>query len=914
VESHLPSRGVVGREAPLRALGEALAAAAGGTPCLVLVSGEAGIGKTRLVGEIEAAATGFVVLHGECLELGGGELAYAPVIAALRNLPAEWTRDWLDELPAEARGTLAAVLPREAPGAGGPGRLHELLLDLLGRLAGEHAPVLLVLEDVHWADPSTLALLAFLARNLREQRVMVVVTYRVDDALPAELRRLASELSRRRSVRRVELEPLGRDDVARQLEGLAGGPVPAALAGELHARAGGNPFFVEELFAARDALPASVTEAVLARVERLDHPALALLAAAGGQASHALLERLEVAPGALHAALDAGVMVRAADGLAFRHGLIGEVIYDRLLPAERRALHRAIAAALDANAPAAQHALQSHRAGMRDQALAASVQAGLEAADVHAYAEAGVHFERALELWDPSVDRADLLARAAQAARFAGDPERAVVLCREAIELTDDPARKALLYERLGEFHFWDDEAALECYGQALALLPGEPRLLAAEGHALFGLRRWEEARERCEAGLEAGAGPRITLGLVLAYLGRPDEGEAHLRRALELAANGEETARAYMHLGELLRLRGDSAGALAAMVDGEREAAKLGLRGSFGHFMYVNGADDLLRLGRWDEVAERLAEAERMDLSRTASALRRGIAGQLHVCRGDVDAARRELDAAADDGLPSEFLAPLAGARAALTLCEGDFVAARVHLDGALDGVQDPLYTPPLYSLALRVEADAADHARAHRRAGDRERADALLAAFEALADGSSLPGALAHLALARAEHARVGAEPAAQLWCDAAAAFVEPFPAAYARLREAEATLVDGGARRAAVSALAAAHETAVALGARPLRDAVEALARRARLDLAATSAPPAPEEDGVGLTAREADVLRLLADGLTNREIAGRLFISQKTVAAHMAHIYGKLGVHSRVEAAGRAQQLGMLERPG
>ena len=760
----MSSRAVVGREVPLRVLGEALDSAAGGTPSLALVSGEAGIGKTRLVGEIEAAARGFVVLHGECLELGGGALAYAPVTAALRGLPAEWTRDWLDELPVEARGALAAVLPRESPGAGGPARLHELLLDLLGRLAAERAPVLLVLEDVHWADPSTLALLAFLARNLREQRVAVVVTYRVDDALPAELRRLAAELSRRRSVLRIELEPLGREDVARQLEAIAGAPVPAALAGELHARAGGNPFFVEELFAARDALPGSVTEAVLARVERLDQPALALLAAAGGQASHALLERLEVAPDALRAALDAGVLVRTADGVAFRHGLIGEVIYERLLPVERRALHRAIAAVLDANAPAAQRALQSYRAGLREQALAASVQAGLEAADVHAYTEAGVHFERALELWDASVDRVDLLARTAQAARFAGDPERAVALCREAIELTDDPARKALLYERLGEFHFWDDEAALECYRHALELLPGEPRLLAAEGHALFGLRRWEDARERCEAALEAGAGPRITLGLVLAYLGRPDEGEAHLRRALELAANGEETARAYMHLGELLRLRGDHEAALEAMVDGEREAARLGLLGSFGHFMYVNGADDLLRLGRWDEAAARLAEAERIDLSRTASALRRGIAGLLGVCRGDVEAARRELDGSADDGLPSEFLAPLGGARAALAMCEGDLAAARVHLDGALAGVQDPLYTPPLYSLALRVEADAADHDRAHRRAPDTVRADALVTALEALVEDTSLPCALAHRSLARAEHARVAGDPAAR------------------------------------------------------------------------------------------------------------------------------------------------------
>ena len=287
------SRAVIGRDVPLRALGDALAAAVGGSPSVALVAGEAGIGKTRLVQEVEAAASGFTVLHGECVEFGGEELAYAPVVAALRD--ADWAAEYLDGLPAEARGALAAVLPREASGAGGPARLYELLL---GLLAAAPAPVLLVLEDVHWADRSTLALLAFLARNLRTERLLVVVTYRVDDELPAALRRLAAELSRRRTVLRIELEPLGREDVARQLEAIAGEPVPAALAGELHARAGGNPFFVEELFAARDAVPATVAEAVLARVERHDADALTLLAAAGGHASHELLERLDVAPDA----------------------------------------------------------------------------------------------------------------------------------------------------------------------------------------------------------------------------------------------------------------------------------------------------------------------------------------------------------------------------------------------------------------------------------------------------------------------------------------------------------------------------------------------------------------------------------------------------------------------------------------
>ena len=891
---------LIGRESPLGVLRDALHA----PPALFLLSGEAGIGKTRLVAEVEAS--GCLVLHGECLEFGGEGLAYAPVAAALRGLPQDWLDAHLAAATGEAARALAAVLPREVAGAGAPAaQLHELLLNLLGRLADARGPVLLVLEDIQWADPSTLALLAFLARNLRDEPLVVLATFRVDDELAPAVRRLASELSRRERVHRIELDPLTPEDVAHLLAALAGARVPATFARELHARAGGNPFFVEELYAAQ---ATTLTEAVLTRIERLDGATLAMLAAIGGPASHALLERLGLAPDALRAALDAGVLVRVPDGLAFRHGLIGEVVYERLFPAERAGLHRSIADALQ---DAAQRAHHCQRAGLRAEALAASMDAGIEAARVHAYAQAGMHFERALELWDDSVDRVDLLSRAAQAARFSGDAERAVALCREALELERDPARRAALYERLGEFHFWDDQIALDCYERALALQPGEPRLLAAKGHALMGLRRWDESRACCEAALAAGAAPRITLGVVLAFLGEPDTGEAHLREALALSASGEETARAYLHLGELMRVRGDHAGALQAMTDGEREAAQLGLRGSFGHFMFVNGADDLLRLGRWDEAAARLEAAATMELSRTAAALRRATAGQLCAARGDLLSARAELGPT-DDELPAEFAAPLAAARAALALAEGELAVAAEHVAGAVGGVEDPFYASPLYSLGLRIEAERAESARAHRRAVEPDRARALLDALEALVEGAASPDARAHRELARAELTRVEGRAAPECWHEAAAAFdalAEPYPAALARLEEAEATLIAGADRARAALALAAARDAAARLGAGPLLEAVDALARRARLALADAPPPTAPHDDGAGLTEREAEVLTLLSEGLTNREIAARLFISVKTVGAHMTHIYAKLGVHSRVEAASRARRLGV-----
>jgi DNA-binding NarL/FixJ family response regulator len=207
-------------------------------------------------------------------------------------------------------------------------------------------------------------------------------------------------------------------------------------------------------------------------------------------------------------------------------------------------------------------------------------------------------------------------------------------------------------------------------------------------------------------------------------------------------------------------------------------------------------------------------------------------------------------------------------------------------------------VYVPPLYALGLRAEAELAELARAHRQTPDPRRADELL---------SGLQGA--HRALGSAERTRVAGEPSPAAWRTAAAAFDEPYVVAYARLHEAEAHLLSGGSRADAATALEQTHATAVRLGARPLREAAEALARRARIELG--RAPAAPKAvAAAGLTEREAEVLALLAEGLTNREIAARLFISSKTVAAHLAHIFDKLDVHTRVEAAGRAHALGVV----
>jgi DNA-binding CsgD family transcriptional regulator len=311
---------------------------------------------------------------------------------------------------------------------------------------------------------------------------------------------------------------------------------------------------------------------------------------------------------------------------------------------------------------------------------------------------------------------------------------------------------------------------------------------------------------------------------------------------------------------------------------------------------MYVNAADDLVRLGRWDEAAQRLDEAQRMDLGITAGAMCHATAGQLHALRGDVERSRRHLehaDALAGQGLPGEFLAPISAAWATLALVEGEPARARAHAAAALAALgedKDPLYTPALYALGVR--------------AGD----ESLLADFDDLLSRSAhVPDAIAHRATAYAECGSDASrwESAATLWDDLS----EPYPAAYARVRQAEALLAGRGDRQRAAGLLTAAGATADTLGAAPLRRQIEALARRARLRLGVVEERPA-ESDGTLLTRRETEVLRLLADGLTNKQIAARLFISEKTVGSHVAHIFEKLGVHSRVGAAGRAHALGVL----
>ncbi|MFF9264700.1 helix-turn-helix transcriptional regulator [Streptomyces longwoodensis] len=429
VQTRTVSPVFVGRAAELGTLDDALARAAAGEPQALLLGGEAGVGKTRLVEEFTAAAgrAGAVVAVGGCVEIGADGLPFAPFSTALRAL----RRALPDDLAAAAAGQeeeLARLLPEFAePGAGrhdeeGTARLFELTVRLLERVAAERT-VVVALEDLHWADASTRHLLSYVVRTLRTGRLVVLGTYRSDDIHRRHpLRPLLAELDRLRTVHRIDLGRFTRAEVERQIAGiLAADPDPAQV-DAIFERSDGNAFFVEELAVAarqgcRTGLTDSLRDLLLVRVEALPESAqrIARIVAEGGNTVEyrllAAVARLaeDDLLAALRAAVNANLLLATpdGDGYRFRHSLVREAVSDDLLPGERSRLNRRYAEALEDDpglVPADERAMRlaSHwyRAHDPAKALPAVLDASDQARSRHAHSEQLRLLERAMELWD----------------------------------------------------------------------------------------------------------------------------------------------------------------------------------------------------------------------------------------------------------------------------------------------------------------------------------------------------------------------------------------------------------------------------------------------------------------------------------------------------------------------------------
>ncbi|MBO0838721.1 MAG: AAA family ATPase, partial [Actinobacteria bacterium] len=499
---------IVGRTAELDHMRKLLGDAEAGQPVVILVSGDAGVGKTRLISELidEAAGRGYVVLAGRCAELAD-TVPYLPLADALRTAAAGPVA-----AAVAARPVLARLLPDEEsspPGADLPGvtqqQLFGAVLGMLTELAAS-SPVLLVLEDLHWADRSTRDLVTFLSRVLHSERVALVVSYRSDDVHRSHpLRPVLAELQRLLRVTAIDVGPLDAAAMAQHLTQLAGGLQDAAAIGRVIERAEGNAYYAEELLtAARSGheLPARLADLLVARTVELSEAAQHVLRTAAVTGRRADDDLVLQASGLTAAEYETGVREAVAHqllvpdgqaGLAFRHALLREAIYNDLLPGERTRVHARLAELLSERtgegtaAELAVHSLASHDI---TGAFAASVRAGKEAWRLAAPAEAHRHFDQALGLWDRvdeparlgGMSRGELAYKSALSAAEAGEVDVAVSRLRRlvaSLEQADDgdPRLLTMAMERLG-FFLLDidaDDEAIAVTRAAVDLLPAEP-------------------------------------------------------------------------------------------------------------------------------------------------------------------------------------------------------------------------------------------------------------------------------------------------------------------------------------------------------------------------------------------------------------------------------------------------------
>ncbi|MFB9738441.1 AAA family ATPase [Streptomyces thermocoprophilus] len=989
----------VGRTAELDALREALSRATAGEPQALLIGGEAGVGKTRLVEEFAKAAAreGAVVAVGGCVEIGADGLPFAPFSTALRTLHRELPAE-LAEAAAGQEEELARLLPELGEtGSGrhdeeGMARLFELTARLLERVATDRT-VVLALEDLHWADASTRHLLSYLFRTLRTGRLVVLATYRSDDVHRRHpMRPLLAELDRLRTVRRLELSRFNRDEVGRQIAGiLAAEPEPAQV-DDIFRRSDGNAFFVEELAVAvfegcRTGLTDTLRDLLLVRVEALPETAqnVARIVAEGGStveyrllAAVARLAEDDLIE-ALRAAVNANILTATptGDGYRFRHSLVREAVGDDLLPGERSRINRRYAEALEADpglVPADQRAMRLasywYHAHDAAKALPAVLEAAVQARTRHAYSEQLRLLERAMELWDaaPEDIRArlcvagyaeaypecagdptttplgflDLMTEATCAGRFGGERERALKITKRALRLLEhehDPLRAAW---------FWIQRSRLV---QSLARGDGRQELATAQelvrglppsrvhAEVLTNVASWSMLHEpgpdalaaaeqavayaRMVTARETELNARLTLGGLTVGAGDVETGLAMMEEVRQQAATEGHTfvaGRAYVNLPNDLESVGRSREAVRVLTEGVAYARRFGLLDSES-WVLGNLADSQDSLGNWDEATD----AARAALRRGHSAKPLGCGAitlaLIALSRGDnAEAARHLAEAEAHfgthDPMPQQWLI-VARVRLGLAAAEGRLADARTALAAALDAGIPPgthRYGWPLLLDAAAAEADARLLPAA--RPGREEALARIAGAVQRLT--TDAPVWHAHAAWARAELLRAEGRDTGADWSDVVTRvepLERPYDLARVRHRLAVALLADGGddERARATELLRLAHAVAGHLDARPLADAVALVAQRARIALTADTTGPRPPADPVealGLTSREQDVLRLVAAGRTNRQIAAELFISPKTASVHVSNILAKLGVAGRGEAAAVAHRLGLF----
>ena len=996
----------VGRAAELAALDEALDDAAEGHTTTVLIGGDAGVGKTRLLDawNERARGRGARVAEGSCLDLGETGPAYTALVEALRHLLGGLDPGDEESLVGPDRGVLARVIPELAngPERGTFGqhlprlaqtRLFERLVDVLHR-AAIGGPVVLELEDIHWADPSSRAFLLYLAEVSRESKLLVIATYRPEqaDTDPA-FRSTLGQLLRRPRVATLPVPPFDQGEVREQLTGILGRAPSNALLTAIHARSEGNALFAEELLAAGDPganLPTSVADATATKVADLSEAARSVLRVAsvvGRTATYEVLRSVtsfsdaELAD-ALREAVRARLLepVHIGETYRFRHALLQEAIYEETLPGERRRLHAAVAEALadDPDRPpedpdlAPRLARHWYEAREFDRAFRASRAAAAAAEQQSAYAEALTHYERMLELWDRAADarrdltRAGVRERAAWSAFLAGDLATAARHGREAVKELQAAPDRALEIRVLDQLSWTLTRLGGDPEEASLPLAAMDPDGRPAAERLVILVHRVTKLREA------GGYGAALDMARPLVGLARSANDPALQARAamvladLLLEHDVDEALHTLEPAREVAALSGDAVlesdvdqaiceallqgGWHSELLTAAQAAAEFAGRAGLGRwarpvFRYYQ-AWAHLQIGELDKCLETVQLALVDEPTGRSLALLELVAAQAATAAGAFGAAAAHLEAAR---LPGASEAQelgrgwLATARAELALAERPFDDVRRivnatahHLAGnrPYSGMSSSIWW--LVAVELGAEAERAESAHAAKDGLVLDDVRASVASMTGYVDDvreqrdrAGIPdrGRMrGYDALIVGHVARIDGRDDPALWVAAAAEFPSSsVEALTARYRQVEAMLATKASRDEVAAVMADAHAAAVEIGARPLVDRFEALARRARIDLRpSTVAAPADDVEFAatdeaapgsaalrkrGLSDREIEVLTLVAAGFSNHDIGTRLFISDKTASVHVSHILGKLDVASRTEAATIGVRLGL-----
>jgi len=959
---------LIGREPALAALDEALAGVAD-AGSLVLVRGEVGIGKTRLLEEFAVRVGGQAhVVRGGCVE----GVSYAPWTEAIRRLLGTADLVASDDLPRRVRSEIARLLPHlsidEADAEGGDESagqhlLFEAVVELLARVASG-TRLVLVIDDLHWVDPASSELLRYVANNLGRAPILVVVTYRAEDA--AAERDLIAQLARLAS-RQIALTPLPEDSTAEMAEILLGPDANPADVRRVAHEADGNPLFLEELVAAlgTSGVPQTVRDLMLARFSGLDEPGrhlvrtAAVIGATAPQGWLAAAAGLDdrVTSGAARSAVERGLLIAGGDGTSyhFRHALLRQAVLDELLPDERVALHRAIAAALTAD-PAvavgidrvAELARHWHAARDASSALRWLVAAAEQAEQSFAFEAAFDDYERALGWWESvddaaaaaGVDHPALLLDAADAAGLAGHIGRAGDLAwaglTEAYAL--DASRGV---EAAGRVYplMWEADRAAELFEfSTTTLLPvldrvdpvARARFLVSRVEHLVAYGTPAEVRAPAAEMMASLRGVSDPVLEARAYLvsawcyeayGDFERVEAEYERAAEIARNANAQSMLalvlYNHAAfktDLLDYQGsvrllDEVDALVErfglrrylVVSRRRRSLTLSMQGDLaGAAAAMASIDDVFTEG-FDAWARATGRAYVDYAAGNSDAVLSGL-------RPDAVGAAAPQDS--DLVIETEML------RADALAWNGDVEGARRAVDRgeaavAAEGYRETFWHGRLAMVGARVEADHAVAATARQSIGAIEDANAraaeIVAAWQAALAQLARPSPLlgAYTMGIDAEVARLRREEAVARVHRAAEAFALlglPYYSTYFRWREAEAML-DAGDRPSAVEVLKRARAAATTHGFAGLDAAIVALARAHQLRLG----PARTTVDGdEALSVRELEVLRLVVLGKSNPDIAETLFISRRTAAAHVSSILRKLDATSRVEAVSEAHR--------